>query len=1014
MRFPLLAVAALLLPGVALAQVPVEKPRQPTTTQPDTGEARQPERPPLAVPPPGATATDTSRANERADTTANDSTGAPKELVKWAEEDSVMKTLLERPGYITTRYQGKRAKFDADTRVLVLDGDAAVQREQATLVADTIVYNDVTKLVRAAAPPKDTIILRDPTQGQADLVALGGMEYDLVRRRGVVRDLSTSSSQLGQTWYVHGDRAAVLGDTTGKSASTSYAEDGSITSCNLPFPHYHFQAKEIKMVSKSLLVARPAVLYISDIPVMWLPFIFQDMRSGRRSGLIPPRFGISDIVRASPRYNRSVENLGYYFAINDYTDATVSLDWRSGNGDNPEDVGWTRYNGQWRYRWLDRFLSGDVRASYSNFSSGNTAFNLSWSHQQQFSRRSSLNSNINYSSNTTAIQQQAFTAAQTLAAIASTVAFQQAFGPANISIGGSQTQHTGRKDVNRNFPNFSVSTEPVNIASWLLWSPQLSINNVQNLDREVPFAHFAPNPASPSGFDSTGVTGDDRNTTLSFQTPLRIFGFNWQNSIQVTDHEQKYPQPIQLIDVATGDSIGSRVFARTFETEVDWTTGISLPALMQRTLKLTPSISIVNADPSLPYIARTTFTGGRYVHQSKTLQYGLSMSPTIFGFFPGFGPFTRLRHSFEPQISFGYSPATKMSEDLLRAFNRSQAGNNANFAHSTVTLRLNQVLEAKLHSEADTTPEAGEKIKLLTLSFSPITYDFERKKAGLNGITSTNFNYRLASDLLPGFDFSVNYSLYQGNVFSDSARFKPFRTGISASMTLGRDNNPLAVISRIFGKSTAKADTSADSAAAQARRAQERQGLPGGLYERPNIAGPESSRNPLGIDATAGWTASIEFSSTRSRPIAGATVFDPRAFCQKFIDFPATYNQCINSPIPVDTLPNQYGGSQAIVLPSLATLRGNLAFNLTPKWAMRWTTGYDFQRNEFSDQELVLQRDMHDWRANLAFSRAPTGNFQFSFYISLKAEPDLKFDFRRSTSRCSGEDCGVFLPLQSP
>ena len=1009
MRLRLLAVAVLLFPGVALAQVPVEKPRQPTAAQPDTGEAKRPERPPLAVPPAGAA--DTTRR----DTTAADTTGATKELVKWAEEDSVMQTLLSRPGYITTRYQGKRAVFDAGSRVLELSGESAVQREQATLVADTIVYNDVTKLVRAAAPPKDTIVLRDPTQGQADLVALGGMEYDLISRRGVVRDLSTSSSQLGQTWYVHGDRAAVVGDTTGTNGSTSYAEDGSITSCNLPYPHYHFQAKEIKMVSKSLLVARPAVLYISDIPVMWLPFIFQDMRSGRRSGIIPPRFGISDIVRASPRYSRSIENLGYYFAISNYMDATVSFDWRSGSGsgDINGDIGWTRYNGQWRYRWLDRFLSGDVRASYSSFSAGNTAFNLSWSHQQQFSRRSSLNSSINYSSNTTAIQRQAFTAAQTLAAIASTVAFQQALGPANISIGGSQTQHTGRKDVNRNFPNFSVTTEPVNITPWLLWSPQLSINNVQNLDREIPFASFRANPASPTGYDSTGVTGDDRNTTLSFQTPLRIFGFNWQNSIQVTDHEQKYPQPIQLIDVVTGDSIGSRVYARTFETEIDWTTGISLPALMQRTLKLTPSISIVNADPSLPYFARTTFTGGKYVHQSKTLQYGLSMSPTLFGFFPGFGPFTRLRHSIQPQISFGYSPATKMSEELLRAFNRSQAGNNANLAHSTITLRLNQVLEAKLPSKADTAPNSGEKIKLLTVSFSPITYDFERAKAGLNGITTTNFNYRVASDLLPGFDFSVNYSLYQGNVYSDSARFKPFRTGISASITLGRDNNPFAVLSKIFGKPTTRADTVVDTAPAE-RQQQERQGMAGGLDERPNIAGPSSSRNPMGIDAKAGWTATLQFSSTRSRPIQGATVFDPRAFCQKYVNFPATYNQCINSPIPVDTLPNRYGGSQAIVLPSLATLRGNLAFNLTPKWAMRWTTGYDFERSEFSDQQLVLQREMHDWQANLAFSRAPTGNFMFSFYISLKAEPDLKFDFRRSTSRCSGEDCGVFLPLQSP
>ena len=993
MKLYLLVLAVLLLPGAAASQDPIQEPRRPPAV-PDTTLVNQPVRPQ-----PGAPGNDT---------TVSDSSQAQKEIVQWAETDSVMDALLSRPGYTPTRYQGKQAVFDADSRVLELSGSSAVQREQATLVADTIVYDDATKLVRAAAAPKDTIILRDPTQGQADLVALGGMEYDLIRRRGVVRDLSTSSSQLGQTWYVHGDRAAVVGDTTGKNGNTSYAEDGSITSCDLQYPHYHFQAKEIKMVSKRLLVARPAVLYISDIPVLWLPFIFQDMRSGRRSGIIPPRFGISDIVRASPRYSRSIENLGYYFSINDYMDATVSFDWRSGNGDTEGDIGWTRYNGQWRYRWLDRFLSGDVRTSYSKFSGGSNAFNLSWSHQQQFSRRSSLNASINYSSNTTAIQRQAFTAAQTLAAIASTVAFQQALGPANISIGGSQTQHTGRKDVNRNFPNFSVTTEPVNITSWLLWSPQLSINNMENLDREIPFSRFTPS-TGPSGFDSSSVTGDDRNTTLSFQTPLRIFGFNWQNSIEVTDHEQNYPQPIKIIDVNTGEETADRVYARTYETEIDWTTGISLPALMQRTLKLTPSISIVNADPSLPYFARTTFSGGSYVHQSKTLQYGISASPTLFGFFPGFGPFTRLRHSIQPQLSYGYSPASKMSDDLLRAFNRSRAGNNANLAHSSVTLRLSQVLEGKLQSKSDTAPDAGEKIKLLNISFSPITYDFERAKAGLNGITTTNFNYRVASDLLPGFDFSVNYSLYQGNVYSDSARFKPFRTGISASMTLGRDNNPFAVLSRIFGKPTTPADTVVDTAP---RR--DEQDIRGGLDQQPNIAGPSSSRYPMGIDAQAGWTATLEFSSTRSRPIAGATVFDPRAFCQRYINFPGTYNQCINSPIPVDTLPNRYGGSQAIVLPSLATLRGNLAFNLTPKWAMRWTTGYDFQRSEFSDQELVLQRDMHDWRANLAFSRAPTGNFMFSFYISLKAEPDLKFDFRRSTSRCTGADCGVFLPLQSP
>ena len=65
---------------------------------------------------------------------------------------------------------------------------------------------------------------------------------------------------------------------------------------------------------------------------MWLPFIFQDMRSGRRSGVLTPRFGVSEMFRNSPTYRRHLENLGYYFAINDYMDAQVALDWRSGAG----------------------------------------------------------------------------------------------------------------------------------------------------------------------------------------------------------------------------------------------------------------------------------------------------------------------------------------------------------------------------------------------------------------------------------------------------------------------------------------------------------------------------------------------------------------------------------------------------------------------------------------------------------------------------------------------------------
>jgi len=963
-----LVLAALFVPGLALAQNPTNPQAQPPII-PDS----------IAHP----------RPNVRRDTTRTDTT--KKELVTWAEPDSMMNLLLNRPGFSVTRYQGQQATFDATHRSLQLSGKSAVQRDQTILVADSIFYNDSAKTMRAAAAPGDTIVLRDPAQGSADVIALGSMAYDLVHHRGIVTQVSTSTSQTGQTWYLHGGVGAFQGDTSAQGANTQYAEDASITSCDLPNPHYHFQAKEIKVISKHIMVARPAVLYIADIPVMWLPFIFQDMRSGRRSGIIPPRFGLSDIVRSSPNFHRELDNLGYYFNLGNYMDATVSLDWRSGTGAAQGDVGWTRYNGEWRYRWLDRFMTGGVRASYSTFSSGERSLGLSWSHQQQFSQTSTLNANINYSSNTTAIRQQAYTVAQALASIASAVNYQQQMGPLSFSLGGTRTQHTGRDEVDQSFPNFSMTSKPLNVTPWLLWTPQLSVNNTQNLHMDGAPFRFVPVDTGP-GFDSVQVNANQRNSTLNFQTPLRILGFNWQNSFTINDRENDFPQTFDIRDFDTGALLGHRVYAKSYLTAVDWQTGISLPALLQSSLKISPFISIVNADPTGPFWVRSQLSGGQFVHQSKTLQYGVSASPTLFGFFPGFGPFTRIRHSIEPQISFGYSPAAKVSDEFLKAQNRTRSGYLGGISRSTISLTLNQTIEGKLKSKSDTNPNAGEKIKLLSLAFSPLTYDFERaKQTHGTGLTSTSFSYRVASDLLPGFDLSVDYSLYQGDVQSDTARFKPFRTGITASFTLGKKNNPFTTIARIFGGAP-ESTTVAPNPSAQYGE---------GIYQQPNIAGPGGAAYPYptGIPTGAGWNTTVSFSAQRSRPVIGARIFDPRTVCQPYLDDAIRYQACVNAQSPVDTLQQTIAGGQSFITPAQATLRASTSLSLTPNWAMSWTTGYDFERHEFSDQNVSLQRDMHDWRALFGFTRAPNGNFAFNFFIALKAEPDLKFDYNRSTAR---------------
>ena len=80
-----------------------------------------------------------------------------------------------------------------------------------------------------------------------------------------------------------------------------------------------------------------------------------------------------------------------------------------------------------------------------------------------------------------------------------------------------------------------------------------------------------------------------------------------------------------------------------------------------------------------------------------------------------------------------------------------------------------------------------------------------------------------------------------------------------------------------------------------------------------------------------------------------------------------------------------------------------MSFHLTEKWGASWSTTYDFVTRDFASHIVSLQREMHDWDAVFAFTRSPNGNFAFNFFIALRAQPDLKFNYdRRSYGRTPG------------
>jgi len=941
----------------------------------------------------------------RADTTRRDSTAADtarvKDLIKWNEVDSVMRLLMARPGYTATRYQGDRAVFNAQTRTLQLRGKkAGVSREQTVLVGDSIVYSDSTKIIVARG---DTVILRDPQQQAADVYARGQMSYNVELHRGVVTNITTQIAETGQNWFVGGNTAAFVSDTSRGRETAFYVRSGTITSCDDSIPDYHFRSNEIKMVSKHIMVARPAILYIGDVPVMWLPFIFQDMRSGRRSGVLTPRFGLSELFRNSPTYRRHVENLGYYFAVNDYLDAEIALDWRSGSRPTAGDPGWVRVNGEIQYRWLDRFLTGRIAAYQHDQRDGTSNTAVSWFHDQSFSQDTRLHADINYVTNTAIQRTTTFNAAQVLASITSGVNYSTKLGPASLDLGLRNSQHPGRHEVDRSFPVFSLASPTIAVTNWLDWTPNFSFNTNQqlNLDQAGEFTYrFFTNAQGVN--DSVALKRNARQTNSSFATPIRIAGYSLNNTFSLVENEVDAPQTFVIRDPNDSSIRTSRVFARTYSSDVDWQTQFSLPSILHGSLNLSPILSFGNVDGSHGFWVRSHLTNGRFVHQSKRISTGISASPTLFALFPGFGPVTRFRHSITPLISFQYAPAGSLSTEFLQATNRSRQEFLGSLPQNQVSLTVSHVLEAKLRSSDTSSTAEQKKIKVLSMDFSSLSYDFQRaRKTHRSGFTTPNLSTQIASDLLPGFRGNVGWSLYQGDVLSDTARFKPFRETIGASLTLNSQSGIFGVISRIFGKAVPESHPQIEKTSPSPDDA-----LANRVASTP-VAGITARQTQYSVPKTQGWQVNLQYSSSRQRPPTGHGIVIDQNFaeqqCLPLLANAILHQQCIDQAAAQasNALPITSGisGSPFIRVPPRDNLQSSMNFNLTQNWAGTWVTNYDFQAKKFGSHTVTLQRQLHDWRAIFGFTQAPNGNFAFNFFIALNAEPDLKFNYDKSTYR---------------
>jgi hypothetical protein len=567
------------------------------------------------------------------------------------ERDSVMQLLLRVPGYVGTEYQGDSVRFQADINRLELRGRPQVAREGSQLVADSlIVYDEAISRACGYGQP----VLHG--SGMQNPLVSDTVCFDVERQVGYARGAQTSVSE-GVTWNMRGD-VYFQGDDL-------YSHRAIFTDCDLPWPHqhYHFGARELKVVRDNVLVARDVTLNFEDVPVFWLPFMVQSLSEGRRSGLLMPRFGINDIARNSSRYNRRIEDIGFYWAVNDNLGAEAALDWFSNN--------YMAMRGSFDYNFTRRFLRGGLTYRYFWPEQGGSEFTLASQNSWQPDERTNVGVSANYVTSSRFVQQQSFDPRELNRSVDSNLSLSRRFDWGNVSTGASRRQQLSDNTVTLR-PGVNVSFTPVTLFEAMpgedRWFSNMTVQGTTNAQMErTSIGDLNTNPNAQSR----------RNLSTGAQASISVgrlsLGQNFSFNEDIRD-ERLFGDTL-LLPAANVQRGG-------------WNTSLSFQQRLVGTSTFTPSVGVGGE------FVRSEETGNQMLHAPARVNVGAGVRTDVFGFYGGVGAFDRFRHRLSPSLSWGYTPA--LQADSLQ---RSVFGAGAR-EQNRLTIGLSQTWEARYRGDA--------------------------------------------------------------------------------------------------------------------------------------------------------------------------------------------------------------------------------------------------------------------------------------------------------------------------
>jgi hypothetical protein len=936
LAFPLALGLALLGPGGVLGQEP------PSATRPDSLHALVLDR---IRPPPAAPEA------EPADSVPEEpvSPGVPPPRAVAPEgADPLMRSLLQLEGFRSATYEGARATFQVQSRTLVLQGgelrEARFYGDGVRLSADTTIsYDDRDGRIRTTGSTEFTRQEGEPVTSRT-------LVYSLEEERGTAMGAETIYSE-GGPWIVRGDldslRPGVLFGSTAR-----------FTSCLLEEPHSSFEASQIKVVGGQMIVARSVKMYIADVPVLWLPFVAQNLGTGRASGLLTPVFSVNDIVRTSAGYERRISNVGYYWAMSPYSDLSVAMDWFSSN--------YTALEARMGYRWARNFLDGNLNLKRYWRETGRRELALSTANSWLISERSSLRASGRYVSSSDFVRQNSLDPREATQTVDSDANLNRRFDWGSATLGASRRQYLNEERTEMTLPSASLSLSTLTLLSAppqsAAWYNNLSLSGSTSWTRRVvdravqpdsTFSFFQASRLSTEGSASGTLGLADLSLGGQIATSESVF-----RDVPATFLPQGEPGG----DFRSGD--------------LRWSARLSYRLGLIGATTLTPNVSVSGTMLRVDSIPEAR----SLVAAPTRVSMGVGLHTELYGFYPGFGPFEAMRHKVTPSVTWSYSPDVRPTELQVAVF-----GARISRRQSVVSVGFNQTWEARLREgvTADTAavlpdtvaipaggdpaqPTAGQAgptrlpqspvVTLLSLQTGVVTYDLVQADSTgrfLDGFTTTSLSNTVGSDYLRGLSLSFTHDLFEDPSVDGGGgrRLRPHLSQLSMNFSLSNRSGVVRALGSLVGLDRDPQDPAPEPIPADTSVVDERPS--GGAGSDANRVIPSEPYVDEAPPRREGWDAQLNYSLRRPRSAAEAV-------------------------------------SQRAQM-----LSASLSFAPTEHWSVRWNTSYDLEARRFNDHVVQLIRDLHEWEASFGFVQTATGNWSFSFEVSLRANQDLRFDYEQ-------------------